>query len=141
MESLLAGLIYSQPECAAAAACPWPACLACAAQGRPRATAAPARLPAGLRRRLAPLPDPCPLPRPAPSRYDAYKLHDAISGAGTDDAVLIQHLTHRTNEEVAAINAAYLKASRLQLALAAWTPGWLAGGLAGLDGAEAALRA
>ena len=32
-----------------------------------------------------------------------------MKGMGTDDAVLIEHLTHRTNEEFGAIKAAYKK--------------------------------
>ncbi len=36
-------------------------------------------------------------------------LHKAIRGIGTDEAVVVEHLTHRTNEEMAAIKEAYVK--------------------------------
>ncbi|XP_041915842.1 annexin A4 [Alosa sapidissima] len=41
--------------------------------------------------------------------YDAYELHNAMKGAGTEEACLIDILASRTSEEVQAINAAYKK--------------------------------
>lgn len=41
------------------------------------------------------------------AEYDARCCKDAIKGAGTDEDVLIEHLCHRTNGELEAIQAAY----------------------------------
>uniref|UniRef100_A0A3Q3WNN4 Annexin n=1 Tax=Mola mola TaxID=94237 RepID=A0A3Q3WNN4_MOLML len=41
--------------------------------------------------------------------YDAYELKNAIKGAGTEEACLIDILASRTNDEVKAINAIYKK--------------------------------
>ena len=35
-----------------------------------------------------------------------------MKGIGTNETVLVETLTHRTNEEMAAINAAYLQVRR-----------------------------
>jgi hypothetical protein len=48
-------------------------------------------------------------------------LHPLLE-IGTDEQVLIEHLTHRTNEEMAAIVAAYLKVRAVPLALLLLTP-------------------
>ncbi|XP_043931585.1 annexin A6 isoform X2 [Protopterus annectens] len=42
-----------------------------------------------------------------PADYDAKQLNKAMAGAGTDEKVLIEILTTRTNKEIHAINAAY----------------------------------
>ena len=50
-------------------------------------------------------------PRPL-CRYDAACCYKAMKGIGTNETVLVETLTHRTNEEMAAINAAYLQVRR-----------------------------
>ncbi|XP_036402838.1 annexin A11a isoform X2 [Megalops cyprinoides] len=42
-----------------------------------------------------------------PSQFDAYELHEAIKGAGTDEACLIEILSSRSNEEIRGINQVY----------------------------------
>uniref|UniRef100_A0A673WLP6 Annexin n=1 Tax=Salmo trutta TaxID=8032 RepID=A0A673WLP6_SALTR len=41
--------------------------------------------------------------------YDAYELRNAMKGAGTEEAALIDILASRTNAEIRAITAAYIK--------------------------------
>ncbi|XP_063066855.1 annexin A4 [Engraulis encrasicolus] len=43
------------------------------------------------------------------TEYDAYELHNAIKGAGTEEACLIDILASRTSDEVRAINEYYKK--------------------------------
>jgi len=43
----------------------------------------------------------------SPTEYDASELHDAISGPGTSDEVLIEILCSRSNEELEAIKETY----------------------------------
>uniref|UniRef100_A0A673WK47 Annexin n=1 Tax=Salmo trutta TaxID=8032 RepID=A0A673WK47_SALTR len=43
--------------------------------------------------------------------YDAYELRNAMKGAGTEEAALIDILASRTNAEIRAITAAYIKGS------------------------------
>ncbi|XP_048863165.1 annexin A11-like [Brienomyrus brachyistius] len=43
----------------------------------------------------------------SPAQFDAAELHDAIKGAGTDEACLIEILSSRTNAEIHAINQVY----------------------------------
>ncbi|KAK2823666.1 hypothetical protein Q7C36_020266 [Tachysurus vachellii] len=50
----------------------------------------------------------CGLLMPAPV-YDAYELRNAIKGAGTDEACLIEILASRTNSELKALTAVYKK--------------------------------
>ncbi|KAB5543722.1 hypothetical protein PHYPO_G00082840 [Pangasianodon hypophthalmus] len=50
----------------------------------------------------------CGLLMPAPV-YDAYELRNAIKGAGTDEACLIEILASRSNAEVKALTATYKK--------------------------------
>jgi len=42
-----------------------------------------------------------------PAQYDASELHDAIKGAGTDEACLIEILSSRSNAEIREINQVY----------------------------------
>jgi len=42
-----------------------------------------------------------------PSEYDAYCLHKAMRGAGTDESVLIEILSSRSNDEIKAIHEVY----------------------------------
>lgn len=42
-----------------------------------------------------------------PAEFDAYNIHEALSGPGTDEDVLIVHLVHRNNSEIQNITAAY----------------------------------
>ncbi|XP_061600586.1 annexin A11a isoform X2 [Cololabis saira] len=42
-----------------------------------------------------------------PAELDAYELHDAIKGAGTDEACLIEVLSSRSNNEIKEINQVY----------------------------------
>ncbi|XP_072227452.1 annexin A4 [Leuresthes tenuis] len=44
-----------------------------------------------------------------PPVYDAYELRNAMKGAGTEEACLIDILASRTNDEIQAINAVYKK--------------------------------
>ncbi|MCI4388469.1 hypothetical protein PGIGA_G00086250 [Pangasianodon gigas] len=50
----------------------------------------------------------CGLLMPAPV-YDAYELRNAIKGAGTDEACLIEILASRSNAEIKALTATYKK--------------------------------
>ncbi|NP_001187187.1 annexin A4 [Ictalurus punctatus] len=50
----------------------------------------------------------CGLLMPAPV-YDSYELRNAIKGAGTDEACLIEILASRTNTEIKALAATYKK--------------------------------
>uniref|UniRef100_A0A3B4E9Y9 Annexin n=1 Tax=Pygocentrus nattereri TaxID=42514 RepID=A0A3B4E9Y9_PYGNA len=43
----------------------------------------------------------------SPAEYDAYELHQAIAGAGTDEACLIEILSSRNNAEIREINQLY----------------------------------
>ncbi|XP_053556929.1 annexin A11-like [Bombina bombina] len=43
----------------------------------------------------------------APSVYDAYEIHEAIKGAGTDEACIIEILSSRSNAEIQEINRVY----------------------------------
>ncbi|XP_008277022.1 annexin A5-like isoform X2 [Stegastes partitus] len=43
----------------------------------------------------------------APAEFDAYELHSAIKGAGTDEACLIEILSSRSNAEIKEINRIY----------------------------------
>ncbi|KAM9462746.1 annexin A4-like [Clarias gariepinus] len=43
----------------------------------------------------------------SPCEYDAYELHHAIAGAGTDEACLIEILSSRNNAEIQEINRIY----------------------------------
>ncbi|KAM4637049.1 annexin A11 [Discoglossus pictus] len=43
----------------------------------------------------------------APSLYDAYEIHEAIKGAGTDEACIIEILSSRSNAEIQEINRVY----------------------------------
>ncbi|KAL6475797.1 hypothetical protein MHYP_G00168370 [Metynnis hypsauchen] len=43
----------------------------------------------------------------SPADYDAYELHHAIAGAGTDEACLIEILSSRNNAEIREINQVY----------------------------------
>lgn len=43
----------------------------------------------------------------SPAQYEAHCLHHAIAGVGTDENVIIEILTTRTNAEITAIKAAY----------------------------------
>ncbi|EDQ84614.1 uncharacterized protein MONBRDRAFT_39240 [Monosiga brevicollis MX1] len=45
-----------------------------------------------------------------PAEYDAFSLHEAMKGAGTDEADITEILATRSNAEIAAIKAAYEKA-------------------------------
>uniref|UniRef100_A0A8D3C2C5 Annexin n=1 Tax=Scophthalmus maximus TaxID=52904 RepID=A0A8D3C2C5_SCOMX len=43
----------------------------------------------------------------SPAEFDAYELHSAIKGAGTDEACLIEILSSRSNAEIKEINRIY----------------------------------
>uniref|UniRef100_A0A672I791 Annexin n=1 Tax=Salarias fasciatus TaxID=181472 RepID=A0A672I791_SALFA len=43
----------------------------------------------------------------SPSHFDAYEMREAIKGAGTDEACLIEILSSRSNAEIIAINRIY----------------------------------
>uniref|UniRef100_A0A0B7AZ07 Annexin n=1 Tax=Arion vulgaris TaxID=1028688 RepID=A0A0B7AZ07_9EUPU len=42
-----------------------------------------------------------------PSKYDAQQLHEAISGAGTDETTIVEILCTKNNDEIVDIKAAY----------------------------------
>lgn len=44
-----------------------------------------------------------------PEEYDAMQLHKAIAGAGTNEKILLEIMSTRTNEEIRSIQAAYKK--------------------------------
>ena len=48
-----------------------------------------------------------------PAEYDAREVKEAIKGLGTDEAVLIEIICTRTNEEMSAIKDAYKKCESL----------------------------
>lgn len=50
-----------------------------------------------------------------PAEYDATCVRNAVKGAGTDEAALIDIITSRSNQELQAIKAAYKKCKLLQM--------------------------
>ncbi|XP_054456268.1 annexin A11a isoform X2 [Anoplopoma fimbria] len=50
-----------------------------------------------------------------PSEFDAYELHSAIKGAGTDEACLIEILSSRSNAEIKEINRIYKQENKKSL--------------------------
>ncbi|XP_066930431.1 annexin-B12-like [Clytia hemisphaerica] len=51
-----------------------------------------------------------------PDEFDAWALHDAMSGAGTTESTLIEIMASRTNDEIKAIKEAYKKKYKKDLA-------------------------